>query len=1036
MEKMKTLLMSICLLLVSAVSFAQVEEASGNVTDNSGEPVIGATVTVVGGQGNAGTVTDIDGNFKVQVQSGSKLSISFMGYKTQVVKAAKGLRIVLEEDAKLLNEVVVTGYTTQRKADLTGAISVVSVDEIAKQNENNPIKALQGRVPGMNITADGSPSGTATVRIRGIGTLNNNDPLYIVDGVPTKSGMHELNGNDIESIQVLKDAASASIYGSRAANGVIIITTKKGKEGKVKVDFDGSISVSTYAHKMDVLNAKEFGQVMWRAYMNDGMDPNTNGLGYSYDWSYNEQGNPVLNGISMKKYLDDAGTTPAADTDWFDETTRTGVVQQYNVSVSKGSDKGSSFFSLGYYKNLGIIKHSDFNRFSARMNTEYKLLKNNCLTVGEHFTVNRTSEVAAPGGFLQNVLQFNPSLPIYTEDGNYAGPVGGYPDRYNPVAVLERNKDNRYTYWRMFGDAYINLNPFKGFNIRTTFGLDYSQKQQRFFTYPVTEGNVANDKNAVEAKQEHWTKWMWNAIATYNKEIGQHRFDLMAGMELNRQDDIYFSGYKEGFAVLKPDYMWPDAGTTGAQAYGGGSGYSLVSFFGKANYNYADKYMASFTIRRDGSSRFGKNNRYATFPSVSAGWRINQENFLKKASWIDDLKIRASWGQTGNQEIDNLARYTIFVSNYGVGENGGQSYGTSYDIAGTNGGSTLPSGFKRNQIGNDDIKWETTTQTDLGLDFAFLGNTLYGNFDWYFKKTKDILVYMPGIAVMGEGSSQWINAGEMENRGFEFNIGYRNKTNFGLKYDITANISSYRNKITALPTTVAANGTFGGNGVKSVIGHPMGAQVGYVCDGIFKSQEEIDNHATQEGAGLGRMRWKDLDHDGKITELDQTWIYDPVPDFTYGFNIYLEYKNFDFTAFFQGVQGVDIISDLKKETDIWAGLNIGNLNKGRRLLSAWSVDNPTSDIPALTLSDNNNEKRVSSYWVENGSYLKLRTIQLGYNFPQSIASKLSMQRLRMYVSAQNLFTIKSSSFTGLDPENPNYGYPIPLNLTFGLNVTF
>ena len=1036
MEKMKTLLMSICLLLVSAVSFAQVEEASGNVTDNSGEPVIGATVTVVGGQGNAGTVTDIDGNFTVQVQSGSKLSISFMGYKTQVVKAAKGLRIVLEEDAKLLNEVVVTGYTTQRKADLTGAISVVSVDEIAKQNENNPIKALQGRVPGMNITADGSPSGTATVRIRGIGTLNNNDPLYIVDGVPTKAGMHELNGNDIESIQVLKDAASASIYGSRAANGVIIITTKKGKEGKVKVDFDGSISVSTYAHKMDVLNAKEFGQVMWRAYMNDGMDPNTNGLGYSYDWSYNEQGNPVLNGISMKKYLDDAGTTPAADTDWFDETTRTGVVQQYNVSVSKGSDKGSSFFSLGYYKNLGIIKHSDFNRFSARMNTEYKLLKNNSLTVGEHFTVNRTSEVAAPGGFLQNVLQFNPSLPIYTEDGNYAGPVGGYPDRYNPVAVLERNKDNRYTYWRMFGDAYINLNPFKGFNIRTTFGLDYSQKQQRFFTYPVTEGNVANNKNAVEAKQEHWTKWMWNAIATYNKEIGQHRFDLMAGMELNRQDDIYFSGYKEGFAVLKPDYMWPDAGTTGAQAYGGGSGYSLVSFFGKANYNYADKYMASFTIRRDGSSRFGKNNRYATFPSVSAGWRINQENFLKKASWIDDLKIRASWGQTGNQEIDNLARYTIFVSNYGVGENGGQSYGTSYDIAGTNGGSTLSSGFKRNQIGNDDIKWETTTQTDLGLDFAFLGNTLYGNFDWYFKKTKDILVYMPGIAVMGEGSSQWINAGEMENRGFEFNIGYRNKTNFGLKYDITANISSYRNKITALPTTVAANGTFGGNGVKSVIGHPMGAQVGYVCDGIFKSQEEIDNHATQEGAGLGRMRWKDLDHDGKITELDQTWIYDPVPDFTYGFNIYLEYKNFDFTAFFQGVQGVDIISDLKKETDIWAGLNIGNLNKGRRLLSAWSVDNPTSDIPALTLSDNNNEKRVSSYWVENGSYLKLRTIQLGYNFPQSIASKLSMQRLRMYVSAQNLFTIKSSSFTGLDPENPNYGYPIPLNLTFGLNVTF
>ncbi len=1034
MNNLSKLLTSSLCCAICTMANAQSTKVDGIVTDLTGETVIGASVMVKGTK--TGTVTDFDGKFHLDCAPGATLVVSYIGFENQEVKASPNMKITLKEAANELNDVVVTGYTTQRKADLTGAISVVSVDEIAKQNENNPIKALQGRVPGMNISADGSPSGSATVRIRGIGTLNDNDPLYIVDGVPTKSGMHELNGNDIESIQVLKDAASASIYGSRAANGVIIITTKKGKDGKIKVDFDGSISVSTYANKMKVLNAKEYGQVMWQAYVNDGMDPNTNGLGYRYDWGYNQQGTPVLNSISMKKYLDDAGTTPAADTDWFDETTRTGVIQQYNVSVSNGSDKGSSFFSLGYYKNLGIIKTTDFNRISARMNTEYKLLKNKMLTVGEHFTLNRTSEVQAPGGFLQNVLQFNPSLPVYTEDGNYAGPVGGYPDRYNPVAVLERNKDNRYTYWRVFGDAYLNLNPFKGFNIRTTFGLDYSQKQQRIFTYPVTEGNVANSTNGVEAKQEHWTKWMWNAVATYNMELGKNRIDLMAGMELNRQDDTYFSGYKEGYAILNPNYMWPDAGTSNPQAYGGGSGYSLVSFFGKANYNYADKYMASFTIRRDGSSRFGKNNRYATFPSVSAGWRINQENFLKKASWIDDLKIRASWGQTGNQEIDNLARYTIFVSNYGVNENGGQSYGTAYDIAGTNGGSTLASGFKRNQIGNDNIKWETTTQTDLGLDFAFLRNTLYGNFDWYYKKTKDILVYMPGIAVMGEGSSQWINAGEMENRGFEFNIGYRNQTHFGLKYDITANISTYRNKITALPTTVEANGTFGGNGVKSVVGHPMGAQVGYVADGIFKSQEEIDNHATQEGAGLGRIRWKDLNGDGKITEADQDWIYDPVPDFTYGFNIYLEYKNFDFTAFFQGVQGVDVISDLKKETDIWAGLNIGFLNKGKRLLDAWSTTNPDSDIPALSLSDNNNEKRVSSYWVENGSYLKLRTIQLGYNFPQVLASKLAMQRLRMYVSAQNLFTIKSSSFTGVDPENPNYGYPIPLNITFGINVTF
>lgn len=1021
------------MLMACTIIYAQKLEVSGTVVDQTGEAIVGATV-MEKGVGN-GTVTDIDGHFKMSCNEEAVLVVSYIGYETQTVKAGRDIRVVLGETASMLNELVVTGYTTQRKADLTGAISVVSVDELAKQNENNPMKALQGRVPGMNITADGSPSGSATVRIRGIGTLNDNDPLYIIDGVPTKAGMHELNGNDIESLQVLKDAASASIYGSRAANGVIIITTKKGKEGKLRVDVDASVSASMYAHKMDVLNAKQYGQVLWQALLNDGQDPNSNGLGYKFDWGYNTQGYPVLNGISMSKYLDDAGTVPASDTDWFDETTRTGIVQQYNVAVSNGSQKGSSYFSLGYYKNLGIIKTSDFERFSARINTDYKLIGDK-LTIGEHFTLNRTSEVQAPGGFLGNVLEFNPSLPVYNTKGEFAEPVKGYPDRENPVARLDRNKDNRYTYWRMFGDAYVNLNLFKGFNLRSTFGLDYSQKEQRIFTYPIPNGTMANDKNAVEAKQEHWTKWMWNAIATYNFCVGKHRGDAMAGVELNRQNDTNFSAYKEDFIILNPDYMWPDAGTGTAQSYGGGSGYSLVSYFGKLNYTYDDKYMASFTIRHDGSSRFGKSNRYATFPSASVGWRINQEKFLKNVHWIDDIKIRASWGQTGNQEISNIARYTVYVSNYGVNESGGQSYGTSYDIAGTNGGQTLQSGFKRNQIGNDNIKWETTTQTNLGLDFSFFNSSLYGSLDWYFKKTKDILVQMAGIAAMGEGSTQWINAGEMENRGVEFNIGYRNKTDFGLKYDITGNISTYRNKITKLPETVAANGTFGGNGVKSVIGHPMGAQVGYVADGIFRSQEDIDNHAIQEGAGLGRIRWKDIDNDGKITEADQEWIYDPTPAFTYGFNIYLEYKNFDFTMFWQGVQGVDVISDLKKNTDILTGTNVTNLNKGQRLLDAWSLTNQTSNIPALTFNDNNNEKRVSTYWVENGSYLKLRTIQFGYNLPKSIASKLYMERLRMYLSAQNLLTIKSGDFTGVDPENPNFGYPIPVNITFGINVTF
>ena len=1025
--------MSLIALMACTMLYAQTE-ISGTVIDDLGEGVIGATVMEKGTSN--GAVTDFEGNFRLKVAVGTTLVVSYIGYQTQEVSAAQGMKVTLVPDAQTLNEVVVTGYQVQRKADLTGAISVVSVEELQKQNENNPMKALQGRVPGMNISADGAPSGAATIRIRGNGTLNDNDPLYIIDGVPTKAGMHELNAGDIESIQVLKDAASASIYGSRAANGVIIITTKKGKDGKVRVDFDGSIAASMYAHRMKVLNAEQWGQAFWQARVNDHLDPNNNNLGYHFDWSYDQQGQPRLNGVTMSKYLDAQNTVEAANTDWFDESTRTGLVQNYNVSVSNGNERGSSFFSLGYYKNLGVIKTSDFERFSARMNTEYKLI-GDVLTIGENFTLNRTSEVGAPGGFLENALQFNPNYPIYNTAGEYANLTGGYADRENPRSTLSRNADNRYTYWRSFGDVHVNLALFKGFNLRTTFGIDYAQKQQRIFTYPLLNGNVARDENGVEAKQEHWMKWMWNAVASYNFEVGKHRADALAGVELNRQDDVWFSGLRQDFAVLNTDYMWPSAGTEGTdKAYGSGSGFSLVSFFGKVNYTYADRYLASLTVRRDGSSRFGKNNKYGTFPSVSLGWRISEEAFMANTkTWLDNLKLRASWGQTGNQEIDNNARYTLYTTT-GSLNFGGDSYNTGYDIQGSNGGRILDSGFKRNQIGNDNIKWETTTQTNLGIDFGFLGNSIYGSFDWYNKKTTDILVNMPGVGVMGEGSNMWINAGEMLNRGTELTLGYRGKSG-DLQFDLAGNIGTNRNKITKLPETIASRGTFGGNGVKSVVDHPMGAQVGYIFDGIFQNQEEVDNHAVQEGAGVGRMRFLDLNKDGFITEADQDWIYDPTPAFTYGLNVYLQYRNFDFTMFWQGVQGVDVITiDYKRQTDLWAGVNVPNLNKGSRVLDAWTPANSGSTIPALTTMDTNNETRVSSYYVENGSFLKLRTIQLGYNLPDALVKKLYMQRLRLYVSAQNLFTIKSGDYTGVDPEVPTFGYPIPLNLTFGLNVSF
>ncbi len=870
--KNKKLLCSVCFLFAfMSALWGQNITVKGNVTSKTdGQPIIGASVIETISTTN-GTITDFDGNFTLSVPTNATLKISYIGYKPVTVKAAASIQVLLEEDTQMVDEVVVTGYTTQRKADLTGAVSVVKVDEIQKQGENNPVKALQGRVPGMNITADGNPSGTATVRIRGIGTLNNNDPLYIIDGVPSKAGMHELNGNDIESIQVLKDAASASIYGSRAANGVIIITTKQGRKGQIKINFDASVSASMYQSKLDMMNTEQYGRTLWQANVNSGKNPNANSIGYQYDWGYNAEGYPVLDNIYVPKFIDDANTIATGDTDWFDEITRTGFIQQYNLSLSNGTERGNYFFSLGYYKNDGLIKYTNFDRISARINSDYKVI-DNILTIGEHFTLNRTTEVQAPGNIMSDAMIALPMIPVHTVDGtNWGGPNSTMPDRQNVARIIYDNRNNRYTYWRLFGDAYVNLNPVKGLNIRSTFGLDYAQKYQRNFTLPYNTGFLNSDKDAVEMKQEHFTKWMWNAVATYELEIGKHRGDVMAGMELNREDDINFAAYREGFAILTPDYMYPSAGVGQLQASGGAGGFSLVSFFGKLNYSYADKYLLSFTLRRDGSSRFGSNNKYATFPSVSLGWRISQEAFMEKTKdVIDDLKIRAAWGQTGNQDIENYARYSIYESKYGTGNP--PTYGTSYDITGSNGGSLLPSGFVRTQIGNDDIKWETTTQTNVGMDFSLFNQTFYGSAEYYYKKTTDILIKPSYIGILGEGGGQWRNAGSMENKGFEFNLGYRNKTAFGLSYDINANLGLYRNKILFVPGEVASTGDFGGDGVMNIIGHSINMRAGYIADGIFKSQEEVDNHADQTGKGVGRIRYKDLDNNGVIDTKDQTWI--------------------------------------------------------------------------------------------------------------------------------------------------------------------
>lgn len=1034
---MKKFYLILLLVLFGNFLYAQNLQVKGIVKSGTDkEPLIGVSVKVKNAA--QGTITGIDGDFTIEAASNAVLEVSYLGFKTTEipVEGKTFLEIFLQEDSQLLNEVVAVGYRTERKADLTGAVSVVDVAEMMSAAENNPMKALQGRVAGMQVTSDGNPSGAVTIRIRGVGTLNNNDPLYIIDGVPSQAGMHELNSNDIESIQVLRDASAASIYGSRAANGVIIVTTKKGKAGVLKVNFDAYATASFYANRMKMLNSKEYAQAIWKANVNDGLNPNNNTLGIVFQDETDNNGNRTLKNIYVPEFLNSEKTLRTSDTDWFDEVTRTGIAQSYNLSVSNGTEKGNYFFSLGYYDNNGIVKDTDFSRYSARINSDYKLF-DGIITIGENFTLNRTSEVAQPHNILEQALRAIPLIPVHTDDGKgWGGPIGGMPDRHNPARLVHDNQDNRYRYWRLFGNAFVNVQPFKNLNVRSSFGIDYGNFYKRSLTYSYNTGYLENDKTSSLMEQAHWTKWTWTNTATYDFQIGKNRFETLLGMEMFKQEDINFSAQRDGYALETPSFMWPDLGSGSSLTTGISSGYNLMSYFGKINYAYDDKYLASVTVRHDGSSRFGSNNRWGTFPAFNLGWRITQEEFMQSTSDIfSDLKLRFGWGQTGNQEMDNYATNTIYITDYGTGNpTWGRLSGTAYDLAGK-GSGILSSGFRRNQLQNPNLKWETTTQTNIGLDFGLFGQSLYGSVEYYIKNTKDIL-YKPGYAaIIGGGGDRFYNGAKMENKGMEISVGYRNNTPSGFSYDVTANWSKNKNKVSYLPSSVVVD--YGGNGMwDTILGRPFGSFYGYVADGIFKSQDELDQHAQQEGKGLGRMRYTDLNNDGTIDEKDRTWIGDPYPSFEYGLNINLAYKNFDLIMFFQGVHNIDVYNLLKVENDFWSASDPGS-NKGRRLLSAWDpVTNPNSNIPALSTTDANNEARFSTYMIENGSYLKFRNIQLGYTLPQAASMKLGLERLRFYVSGQNLFTIKSKSFTGFDPENVNYGYPIPMTFTFGLNASF
>lgn len=1009
------------------------KKITGVVKDETGDPLAGVSIVVKGSA--VSTLSDQEGHYQLEVPDEAQILVfSFVGKVTQEVKlgAATVYNVVLPARNIELDSVIVvsTGYMTQKKADLTGAVSVVTRNDFAKNPGANVLRSLQGKIPGVFITTDGNPAEWANVTMRGITSINSSPPLIVLDGQPVNINFRDINPNDIETIQVLKDAASASIYGSRAAGGVLLITTRKGKQGETRVTYEGFVGVSKIGGVPDMLDAEGYGRGLWQATVNDGDDPASIRI-YNYDWKI-EDGLPGLLAVKPVEWLNNEKTMPSSNTNWFDAGTRTALQQNHQLTISGGTNRLSSLFSLNYYENQGTQITSFFRRYAARFNNEYELIKGR-LTVGENLTLTHLKfrDVNSTYSF----LVMPPNIPVYDNNGGWGGVAMGLgmDDFNNPVRDLEINKDNAGNFLKILGTAYASLKILDNLTLRTQFGLDYSMWYDRNIQHKWKEaGGKSNDINGVTQNNWHNIGRTWTNTLIYNLKIHNHQIDILGGIEAYQFVAESFKGYRTELELETQDYAYLTAATGDTKLLeGGGDERAMLSYFGKINYAFNSRYLLSLTFRRDGSSAFGANNRFSNFPAVSAGWRLSEESFLKKINFIDDLKLRASWGQNGNSAPLSAGKLVnMYLADFN---------GTSYPIAGNNISNGIPSGYRRASLGNPDLKWETTTQTNIGLDFSVLRNRLSGSIDWFNKKTNDMLFEPPYIGSLGEGGFRWINAADMTNQGFEVLVSWgeqhRNYT-----YRITTNFSAYKNKINSLPENVKY--TYGGNGLlDNVIGRPLHSFYGLVADGLFKTQEEVDNSADQPGKGLGRIRYKDLDGDGVINEaFDRTWIGVSDPKLIAGLNLEASYKNFDITVFFQGVFGNDVYNSWKELSDFW---NIGvhnDRNHPSRILDAWTPKNPGSNIPALSRRDANGEKRMSTYFIEDGSYIKLRTVDIGYTFPLKMISRMKMNRLRVYVSGQNLMQLKktwgNNRFTGGDPENPGTGYPRPSTYFVGVNVTF